>query len=336
MFRSFAATCLLVWLCSAPVAAQQWATKMFKTTSHDFGAVARGAKAEFEFSFENIYEEDVHVASVRSSCGCTTPSITKSSVKTFEKSSILAKFNTRSFLGKRGATLTVVLDKPFYAEVQLTVSGYIRSDVVLEPGEVNFGEVDQFTLSEQQIKVSYAGRSDWRITDVRSANPHFEVELTETGRNGGRVGYQMNVRLKSDAPAGYVEDQLTIVTDDNSLQLVPIEVHGRVVSPLTVSPASLFLGVVSPGEAVTKQLVVRAKTPFKITGIKCDAKGFEFKPVGDEQKALHYVPITFTAGSEPGKIEQKIEIETDLGSGARASCLATATVRNAEPPKEKP
>jgi len=34
------------------VSAQDWATKMFKKTSHDFGFVARGAKAEFAFEFE--------------------------------------------------------------------------------------------------------------------------------------------------------------------------------------------------------------------------------------------------------------------------------------------
>ncbi|MBI2479744.1 MAG: DUF1573 domain-containing protein [Planctomycetia bacterium] len=86
------------------MSAQEWATKMFKTTSHDFGYVARGAKAEFAFEFENLYEEDLHVASVRSSCGCTTPTITKRDLKTFEKSTIVATYNTRSFLGQKKVT----------------------------------------------------------------------------------------------------------------------------------------------------------------------------------------------------------------------------------------
>src|SRR5687767_9627208 len=108
---------------------------MFQTTEHDFGTVARGAKAEFAFEFENLYEEDLHVAKVYSSCGCTTPAIEKRDLKTFEKAQILATYNTRAFLGQKSATITVVFDKPQYAEVQLEVSGYIRSDVVLEPGE---------------------------------------------------------------------------------------------------------------------------------------------------------------------------------------------------------
>ena len=328
MFRSVAVSLLLIGWSVGPVGAQQWAAKMFKKTTHDFGAVARGSKAEFEFEFENLFEEDVHVASVRSSCGCTTPTIKKSSLKTFEKSAIVATYNTRSFLGKRGATLTVVFDRPYYAEVQLTVSGYIRSDVVCEPGEVNFGDVDQYQPAEQIIKVSYAGRSDWRIVDVRSSD-HLRIgaELVETQRSGGRVSYDMIVRLKPDAPSGYLHGELIIVTDESRMQLVPLEVRGRVVSPLTISPASLFLGVLDPGQAVTKQLVVKGNKPFKVLNVKCDGAGFEFKPPADEPKNLHFIPVTFTAGEDPGKITQDIEIETDLGDGATAKCQATVTVR---------
>ena len=45
------------------------------------------------------------------------------SLKTYEEGSIHATFNTPSFLGQRGATLTVMFDKPFYAQVQLHVKG---------------------------------------------------------------------------------------------------------------------------------------------------------------------------------------------------------------------
>ena len=305
---------------------QDWARKMFKVTEHDFGTVARGAAAEFAFEFENPYEEDLRVAGVRTSCGCTTPIITKKELKTFEKSKIIAKYNTRSFLGQKGATVTVIFDKPFYAEVQLEVSGYIRSDIVFDPGKVDFGEVDQFSTVEQSLDLTYAGRSDWKVVDVRSNSKHFEVVLDETERANGKVGYKMKVRLKDDTPAGHFQDQLTLITDDNRLKTIPLLVQGNVVSPLTVAPSSLFLGVLQPGQSVTKQLVVKSKRPFRILKIECEDGCFEFKTPGDKKNPLHFVPVKFTADSA-GKIAQKIKIETDLGSGAVTSCIATATVR---------
>jgi hypothetical protein len=310
----------------SPASGQEWARKMFKVASHDFGSVARGAKAEYVFEMQNLYEEDIHVSSVRASCGCTTPSIAKETLKTWEKGGILAVFNTRSFLGQRSATITVTIDRPFYAEVQLQIEGYIRSDVVLSPGVVSFGNVELGSTAERKVALTYAGRADWKVTDVRSANTNLEVELKETERTAGRVTYEMLVRLKPETPAGYIQDELTIVTDDQRMKNIPLAVEGHVTTPLTVSPASLFLGVLDPGQTVTKQLVVQAKEPFKITGIKCPDAGFEFKP-GEEAKKVHLVPVIFTAGDKPGALSKVIEIATDLRGGASAQCTATATIK---------
>jgi hypothetical protein len=310
--------------------AQQWALKMFETTKHDFGTVARGAKAEFEFPIENIFKEDVHIASVRSSCGCTTPSISKNTLKTYETGAILAKFNTSSFLGHRSATITVTIDKPYYAEVQLQVAGFIRSDVVFEPGVINLGQLEQGAGGEAQVKVTYAGRENWNINDVRSGNSNFEVELSEPARGRGQVVYTMTVRLKPDAPAGFINDQLTLVSDDVRNATIPLQVEGRVMSLLDVSPSALLIGAVDPGQKVTKQLVVKSKQKFKVTDVKCEAGDcFQFKlPADDQAKTLHLIPVTFTAGDEPGQFSTKICIETDLGH--QCECVASGNVRSSE------
>lgn len=316
---------------SSVASAQDWAQKMFSATRHDFGTVARGAKADFEFPIENIFKEDVHIASVRSSCGCTTPSITKNTLKTYEKGSILAKFNTASFLGHRSATITVTIDKPYYAEVQLQVAGFIRSDVVFEPGVINLGQLEQGAGGEAQVKVTYAGRENWAITDVRSGNSNFEVELSEPARGRGQVVYNMMVRLKPDAPAGFINDQLTLVTDDINNDTIPLQVEGRVMSLLDVSPSALLIGAVDPGQKVTKQLVVKSKQKFKVTDIKCEAGDcFQFKlPQTEQPKTLHLIPVTFTAGDEPGHFTTKICIETDLGY--KCECIASGNIRETSP-----
>jgi hypothetical protein len=272
-----------------------------------------------------LYKEDIHVASVRSSCGCTNPQVLTDTLKTHESGEILAQFNTRAFLGEKSATITVTFDKPFYAEVQLQVSGYIRSDVVLEPGYVDFGSIDQGAGAEKKLSIAYAGRDTWEIVDVLSANRHLQAELTPTTRGGGQVGYDLLVRLKPDAPAGYIKDQLTLVTNDQRSTQIPVDIEGRVLAELTVSPASLLLGVVHPGETVTKQIVVKGKKPFKIKSVTCDAKCFEFT-TSDVAKPLHLIPVKFVAGDAPGKLNQKIRIETDLGDGTGSELSAYAEI----------
>lgn len=323
---------VLVLVAAADASAQEWAKKMFETTSHDFGSVARGAKVEYRFVLTNIYEEDVHVAGVRSSCGCTSPTISKDQLKTYEKGAIVAAFNTQHFLGQRSATITVTIDKPFYAEVQLNVQGYIRSDIVFTPGLADMGNVDLGAPAEKKVTITYAGRDDWKITDVKPSSKHLEATIKEQTRAVGQVTYELTVKLLPGSPLGYVHDQVTLITNDQRSTQVPLDVEARIVSEVTLNPASLFLGVLKPGQKVTKQLVVQGKKPFRITGVKCAAQGYQFQP-DNEAKAVHLLPVTYTAGDKPGKFIDKIVIESDLGAGVIPELSTYAQVVAPEPAK---
>jgi hypothetical protein len=306
--------------------AREWARKMFKVTSHDFGHVARGAKAEVAFTIQNLYEEDVHIADVRTSCGCTTPTITKPTLKSLETGSIIATFNTKSYLGQRHSTLTVIIDKPYYAEVPITIAGYVHGEVDFQPGAVSFGDVSEGSPAEQSVTVTYRGRQAWQVTDVRSLNTNLEVELSDPMRVQGQIAYKMTVRLKEGMPAGTIHDQLTLVTNDPRMPTVALTVEGRIVPPLSVSPSPLFFGTLQPGQMATKQLVLTGKQPFKVTGIHCDLEMLEFKTAANVEKKVHLIPATITAGDKPGDFECTIEIETNLPSGGKAVCKVRGTV----------
>ena len=312
-----------------PVQAQDWAQKMFSVTSHNFGTVAKGSKTEFRFVYRNLYEEDVHVQSVRTSCGCTSPAITKKLVHTHETGEIVATFNTRTFQGQHGATLTVTFDQPFYAEVQLRVAGNIRGDVTFDPPSINLGNVDLGSGAEQRVRVTHVGASPWQITDVRSANSNFEVVLSQPQHTGAQSVYDLTLRLKQSAPAGYINDQLILVTNDPRATQIPMDVEGRIVAEVTVSPQVLALGTVSAGGSVTKNIVVRANRPFCVTGIVC-SDGCLSCPAKETPAKVHILPVTFQAGDVGGCIERRLTITTDLGDGAVPIVTVQATVD--EPP----
>jgi hypothetical protein len=323
--------CLLL---AGPVAsAQDWAVKMFNTTSHDFGTVARGAKTQFRFQVKNIYEEDAHIREVSSSCGCTTPQLTKSDLKTFESAEVVADFNTRDFLGHKSATLKVIFDRPFAAEVQLHVAGFIQGEVMVQPPALDLGTVDVGKGAERKLNVTYVGRENWKIVDVKTLDPHFEVEISELARGPGKISYELLVRLTEDAPVGFIKDQLILVTSDARAQELPVDMQGRVISDITISPSQLFIGVVHPGQKVTKKLVVRGKKPFKIIDVKCPDKSFEIDPP-KEARAVHLIPVVFTAGDDPGRIAQKISLMTDQGENVVQAFTAFAEIVKPQEPAE--
>ena len=302
---------LVVSFAAQNAGAQDWATKMFDRVEYDFGSLARGAKSEHTFKIKNHFEEDIRIQSVQSSCGCTIPQISKEVLASGEEAELVTEFDTIKFKGPHSATITVTFAPPFSAEVRLQVRGYVRQDVVFEPGRIEFGQVPAADGASQAVAISYAGQDGWKIEDVRSASDNYEVELRELERAGSRVEYEMLVRLKETAPTGYLSDQLTLVTSDSERRYIPLMVEGRVVPAVDVEPKSLHLGVVRPGESVTKQLVVRGTTPFRILDVACEKPDdcFQFA-ANDKERKLHLIPVTFTASDTPGKIVETIQITT--------------------------
>ncbi len=336
-YYTIAAAAVISFIASSGFA-EPWVTKMFSDTKHDFGTVARGADTVYKFQAKNIYKQDIELLTVSSSCGCTTPTIDKKVLKTGEIGYVTATFNTRTFTGVHGATLTVGVrwsdgGNWRHAETQLRVDGNIRGDVVFTPGAVKFESVDQGAKAEQKVDVTYAGRSDWKITDVRGASDALEVELAQTQRYTGKVSYQLLVRLKDSAPAGYFNEQLVLVTNDGENPRIPIYVTGHITPQIAVRPESLTLGTVKMGQEVAKRFLVSGKSPFKILSIQCDdEQSFSFK-TDDQSSDHHIVDVKFVANKNAGDIKEPIRIATDLGNKFQASLMAYATI---EPSDQQP
>lgn len=335
---SFFALLLCLWGSTTVVAqgdaAQDWAKAMFDHTSHDFGVVARGAKVQHRFKLENIYLEDVHIASVHSSCNCTIPEFTKDTLKTYETAEIVANIDTRTFLGAKQATVRVKLDKPFPAEVQLHVYCYIRSDVVVEPGEAQFGTVAQGAPVQKKLRVTYAGRPDWKIVDVRSPQPYLQARVEEASRGYGRVAYDLWVELSGDAPLGYVKEIITLVTNDRNPNAtnVPVAAEGLIIGTISAQPSPLSVGILQTGQTAWKNLVVQGKKPFRIVSVTSDDTRLQFRTPDSAAapKAVQLIPVTFSAGDTAGQVSSTIHIRTDLVGGETLEVKVDGTVLGKE------
>jgi hypothetical protein len=291
--RKLAILAASVFCAPAIVAADPTISSMFSETSFDFGNVARNATIEHHFLLTNMGKQEIQLSGVRTSCGCTTPTVETPSIKPGETGSVLAHFNTDRFLGQRGATLTVTITKPYYIEVPLKVSGYIRQDVVVDPQQLSFGNVDQGSSVEKKFAVNYAGRSDWKITAATPTQAFLKTTLAEKSRLNGKVSYEVSVILEATAPAGTIQDQIWLTTNDVTGTKFPVMVSGTVERELTISPVSLNLGDLQTESTVVRSIVLKARKPFKITDAAGGA-GFSFK-VSDEEKQTHVVTVTYSS-----------------------------------------
>ncbi len=318
--RPFVSSCALAaaLCCAVPPSlahGQSWLRQAIPTEmrSHDFGTVARAANTEHRFTIKNVHQTDMHIRSVRASCGCTTPIIENQWIKPGETGTILARFNTGTFTGQKAATLTVTIDKPQYTELQLNVKGYIRRDIVLSPGEANFGHVPEGESKSIDLNLDYAGKSDWAVTKISSPLPFVKANLKETSRASGRVQYKITAVLEGGAPAGFLQHQLILHTNDRRLTSVPLRIHADVQPALQVSPQTLVLGQVKPGEPIQQRLVIKGRKPFRILEISSESAEILYDPI-PAVKPAHLINVTISpkATIAPGEVKGHMLLRTDL------------------------
>jgi Protein of unknown function (DUF1573) len=305
--------------------------------SHDFGTVARSAKTEHRFPITNIYQQPMQINSVRASCGCTTPIIEKQVLQPGETGAILARFNTGTHTGQKKATLTVSITAPVFTELQLNVQGYIRSDIVFNPVEVNFGTLAEGAGKSLDVDLAYAGRNDWKVLSITAAEPFLKPSIQEVSRKNGQVAYKISVELLGNAPAGNLHTQLTLQTNDNRLTKLPLSVSAVVQSNLEVSPQQLALGELKAGETVQQRFLVRGIKPFRILAIEGDDMEVEFEPVADA-KATHLVNLRIkpdpTKGTGTTSLTFKTDLPDDLSVSSKLTYKFTTQTGNVE--AEKP
>jgi hypothetical protein len=290
------------------VPAQSWAQALFPEASHSFGTVARAAKAEYTFSFKNESDQPIEILSVTASCTCTKPEVPQKLVPPGGEGQVVAKYQTKLFSGQRGATLNVSLKKGnAYGTALLKVDGYIRQDVVVHPEAVEMPRVLSAEGGTNKIKILYAGRSDWKITDVKCEQPGVELKLNEILRQNGRVEYELETTVAKDHPVGSLRDVITVFTNDRNLTSFPVTLSANVVQPIRF--ADVLELTVSEGDKAIEKLLMASSTDFQIIDYQCDSCPISVKLDGEKRK-VHQLEIA-TEGLNEGRTEHILKLTTN-------------------------
>lgn len=295
-----------------------WGAKMVNVTAIKYGSVAKGAETVVQVVVKNIYKEDIQITNLTTGCGCVSwEDVTKSPlpivIPSAQSRVLTLRLDTIRYDGERNSKATIFLLDPVHAAsavVELPVTAYIRRDIVVTPGALNFGLLDQGAGAERKVDIHYAGRNDWKITSAKVANPNLLVNLKELPRlNDGQVKYELHVSLRPDAPIGTVRDHVIMTTDDANNPQVSVLVEAKIEPDIAIT--ELQFGSVAPGQSKVVNVVIRGRKPFKIDELyrekKTDAKlqddAFKVK-LSSAVSTVHSLPVTFTAPNIPGVFEE--------------------------------
>ena len=325
---------VLATLGASPARAQAntWAERMFTDFGHDFGPVPRGAVVRHNFVMTNRYKEAITILDIRASCGCTSGRASATSVAPGQQANIEAQMDTRNFVGHKATKLTVTFLTATgqSAEVQLAVVSNILPDIVLNPGTVDFGIISRGQAPKLVMTIERVNAPQWKFERM-TASPRLlkaiDARLDELERTPNRVVYQLTVTLKADAPAGYLRDEVRIVTNDSSSPIVPVLVTAQVQGTLTATPTMLAMGRAGADGAKGRYLV-RAAKPFTIKTIEGNGDGFTLSVDDTKSKTLHVLTVSYDpkAGNIRGDLRKGFKVITDLAEEAPIEVQATLRV----------
>ncbi len=321
-----------VLACFTPsiAAAQSWVDSVLPERSFNFGTVARGSKVRHTFRLVNRLDQEIRIATWKTKCGCTEVLVGAQVIPPGTQTTIEAVIDTTKFVGSKASGLTLVFQSPTAMEVDLNIACFIRGDITLNPGVVDFGIVPRSGGNKPTMTttLTYAGGvPNWGITRIQTQSGSFSVRSQELNRSGnGQVQYNLTTTLEPAALNGFVKDEITLYTNDPSSQTIPISVVASVQSAVTVSPSPLILGQIKAGQVVTKTLLVRSAQPFKLSGVKPSREELSVVAGDDATKPVHTVNLSFKAPSQPGPFNAVVEIATDIKDEPPVKLNAFATI----------
>ena len=312
---------LLMGVCFLmPLGAAEGLTALFDTQSHDFGNVAIGTMLHHDFKIKNTTSQTLHIANLRVSCGCTTPSAPNATILPGETGTVHAQMDSRRFSGAKSVTIFVLFDQPRVEEVNLVVSAFGQNDIAMNPQSLEFGHMRKGTSPSLTSKVSFA--TPVRITNATADSGYVKASVEPKQDKFGNVAYEVTAKINGACPVGNWYTDVWVNTENGQRYRIPLTV---VIEPaLTISPGVVEFDATRVGHDNEKSIIVKGDHPFKILDVKGGDGTFTATDRSSEAKTSHVLMVTFKPGKE-GAYVRNLEIVTDMKDEGKVQLAVKGT-----------
>lgn len=309
MFRH---TLILTVILALPVTgkADAWALGLFDKMDHDWGVVARGTVLTHRFTVTNNTGREVRLRGVRVSCHCTTASANFERLGPGQSGIVDAVMETRGFIGSKSVTVFVGFDRPHRSEAALRVSAVSSGNIAAAGGEVDFGVIPFGSSAERKLNIDNPSQF-WSVVGMDHSTNLMYAEISEPARHAGGVRYELKITLNKNAPAGRVEDRIRLRTNDPQNPEVVVVAHAKVEPRLVVTPDHLRLDNPQGSATVTRNLIVRAPMPFRVTRVE-NTEGLITVRSSTTPRTAQLVLLTVTMPRDGRAIPDHVTLVTDL------------------------
>lgn len=251
----------------------------FESLFLDKGSVySNGQLLPFHFEFQNLGESPLVVESVHPSCSCLIVDAPSTPIPSRQTGVISVTVNPGATGGPFLHSLDVRTNDPVLSRIRLQASGYVATDVQINPPRIDLGSLLPGATVQRQCFLKYhntdtrlqlgdltlpldGARAEWieHVNDAASIarlwpDAHGRVDLPE-GVSVIQVAY-----TAPTAANGPVSAVLEARSNIPGYERIRIPVSGTVLRPILFVPSILSFGEVDPEAAAVARIRLRRST----------------------------------------------------------------------------
>lgn len=210
----------------------RWAEKLFERPKVDFGTVPKGLDCRPIVRINNNLNVRVRIAEISDSSGMRHRDPPRKNLLPSDSLAIELQPDTRRYMGRKDSSIHVTFDQPEFVQVTIPITGVIRSDLVVYPGQFDFGTVKAGEATTKTIAIRYLGDQNLKIVSAKCPDKTIDVSFQETQREiveGGKTDIvcELSLTRRADAPTGEIDTHVTVELDDRPAKPFEVIVRGE-------------------------------------------------------------------------------------------------------------
>jgi hypothetical protein len=304
----------------------------FNSDTVNFGKVMQGDVLNHKFNLQSSGEEDLVIKQAKPTCGCTVAQIMAQDnegqmvpyqfgkpLPPGRKIEIQATLHTQNKRGHAGSKINVFTNDP-RGQTILSLEADVDPFFNVNPPSINFTSMSQKDTATDKLTVTTGKGQRVKLTAIKDNLPQgLKVELKPLDEDA--EGKSSRWELVATAGPGLVEGSLAYSVTLRSDMPIPggekmpngqapsyevtATIMARVTGAVSYNPQFVSLGLIRPGQAMSRTLRVTSHDPeFKLTAPAVSIQGRD-TPEWDLAK-------NFTTVVRPVANENAVDVEVTL------------------------
>ncbi|MDR0829159.1 MAG: DUF1573 domain-containing protein [Prevotellaceae bacterium] len=316
----------LTLILSCSLFAQDKISVVFNERTHDFGTIREeNGKAVTVFTFTNTSNQVVAIKSVKTSCGCTTPSYSREPIAPNGTGEIKVAYDATGRSGNFSKNITVQIGNDTETKTEsLNITGEVtprpksvqetypfkNGDLLMREHILNFGSIikgetaertaEVYNNSEKEISLVFGNIPDFLTVDFDNSPkiaPKTKATIkfllnSDKSKSWGDISANIQIKIN-----GKIADQNYSIKAKINEDFSKISNEDLKNAPIAViNPKNINLTTIKVGTKRTSkiQLTNNGKTPLLIRTIKIDTDYLTVKPAKNEVAAGKSIDLNIT------------------------------------------